>query len=362
LLSQDSDTNLHAQTAENEMVSALRSQVTWVPFPNDMNPFSVFNPIRPFMIWYNARKMNRYIENLLDDRFEVGRARSAESSKRSKPIIDLALEAYLKEDEASKEADKKMDSTFKRFAVDQIKIFMFAGHDTTSSAVSYMYHLLHKNGHALDMVRREHDVVFGLDVDLTSQIIAKNPHVLNKLQYTDAIIKETLRLFPPANTARAGQPGYYMEHDGIRYPTEGFIVSKGSKQEILIEKLTNYQKLNISSNAIHERADLYHEPTEFIPERWLNQEEGGEPGRTQGAWRPFENGPRNCIGQTLAMIEIKIIMALTLRKFEIWSVYDEVDARSSSKKINHAGNERAYQTFYVSAKPADGMPARVKRR
>lgn len=122
--------------------------------------------------------------------------------------------------------------------------------------------------------------------------------------------------------------------------------------------------------AIQRRPDLYYEPTKFIPERWLNPEEGDDDvsGR-RGAWRPFELGPRQCIGQELVMIEIKTVMALTLRIFEIRSVYDELDELSShdpsskrKRKINHAGEERAYQELVGTAKPVDGMPARVRRR
>lgn len=123
---------------------------------------------------------------------------------------------------------------------------------------------------------------------------------------------------------------------------------------------------------IHRRPDLYPEPTKFIPERWLplNHEHGAEgdevPGR-RGAWRPFETGPRQCIGQELVMIEIKIVMALTLRTFDVRSVYEELDASSShdpssGKVITHAGSERAYQVLVGTAKPVDGIPARVMRR
>ena len=131
---------------------------------------------------------------------------------------------------------------------------------------------------------------------------------------------------------------------------------------------------------IHRRPDLYHDPNKFIPERWLNHEhgEGDEaPGR-RGAWRPFENGPRKCIGQELVMIEIKIVMALTLRMFDVSSVYDEFDElnglsndaisseerkkKKATKVIKHAGEDRAYQVLAGTAKPADGIPARVKRR
>lgn len=81
------------------------------------------------------------------------------------------------------------------------------------------------------------------------------------------------------------------------------------------------------------------------------------------------------------MIEIKIVMALTLRTLDIRSVYDELDGLLSSshdpssssssslsgnrnkvKKVNHAGDERAYQVLAGTAKPVDGMPARVRRR
>jgi cytochrome P450 len=118
--------------------------------------------------------------------------------------------------------------------------------------------------------------------------------------------------------------------------------------------------------SIHRRPDLYHDPTKFIPERWLNQKGDEVPGR-RGAWRAFEMGPRHCIGQELVMIEIKVVMALTLRSFEIQSVYDELDELSShepssKKKVNHAGGERAYQILAGTAKPVDGMPARVKKR
>jgi cytochrome P450 len=211
-----------------------------------MNPFKLYNPIRPFMYWYNARRMDRYIENLLDDRLKIRRVRMTENTKRSKSVVDLALDTYLKDhatskkedekmDSSSKKEDKNMDSTFKSFAITQVKTFMFAGYDSTSSTIAYMYHLLSKNPHALDIVRQEHDAVLGFDVSLASQILAKTPHVLQKLHYSHAIIKETLRLFPAGITSRTGRSGDYMEHEGIRYPTEGICVSEGSEQVRLTE-------------------------------------------------------------------------------------------------------------------------------
>ena len=65
------------------------------------------------------------------------------------------------------------------------------------------------------------------------------------------------------------------------------------------------------------------------------------------------------------MIETKIIMALTLRTFDISAAYDELDSLNPPKtgEVRKTPNgERAYQTLVATAKPVDGMPARVRRR
>jgi len=56
-------------------------------------------------------------------------------------------------------------------------------------------------------VRQEHDEVFGTDLALAPALIKSNPHSLNKLPYTLAVIKEVLRLFPPASSVRVGEEG-----------------------------------------------------------------------------------------------------------------------------------------------------------
>ena len=79
---------------------------------------------------------------------------------------------------------------------------------------------------------------------------------------------------------------------------------------------------------MHRRADLFPEPDSFIPERFLPAE---DPARFQeipkNAYRPFEKGPRNCIGQELALLDMKILMALTIREFDVRNGYKENDAR-----------------------------------
>lgn len=77
----------------------------------------------------------------------------------------------------------------------------------------------------------------------------------------------------------------------------------------------------------------------------------------KNAFRPFELGPRNCIGQELAQMELRIILALTLRDFDLESVYN-----ADGPKIF---GEVAYQTLNpgeLTGKPVNGMPMRAKLR
>jgi cytochrome P450 len=116
------------------------------------------------------------------------------------------------------------------------------------------------------------------------------------------------------------------------------------------------------SHALHRSPDFWPSPESFIPERWLAKE--GDPlFPVKGAWRPFEFGPRHCIGIELAMIETKVIMALMLRRFDTKAAYEELDKLEGGNRLRRTPDgERAYQVRIATAKPVDGMPVRVTRR
>lgn len=333
---------LRAQTSENELVHAFRDQLKWMPLPNDINLFRKYNPWKLIKQRVNAGIMNRYLDKLLEQRFTARRhEEQAQTTKRAKPIIDLALDTYLSETQQSRAST--LPALFKRSAIDQFKTFLFAGHDTTSSTACYIVHLLNQNPEALEKVCREHDDVLGADTAKAAQIISDDPHILNRLPYTMAVLKEVLRLRPPASSVRQGARDHFIEFDGKRYPTEGFMVWP-------------------ASYPMHRRPELWPNADEFIPERFLVKD--GDPlFPVKGAWRPFEHGPRNCIGQELAYIELKIFMVLTLRDFDIRAAYEEQD------KVNGKDNsaltvdgDRAYQILIATAKPAGGFPAKVTKR
>jgi cytochrome P450 len=87
----------------------------------------------------------------------------------------------------------------------------------------------------------------------------------------------------------------------------------------------------INLHTIQRREDLFPSPDEFIPERFLPGPDAWQV-ITKDSWRPFEKGPRACLGQEFAMLEIKIIMALTLRSFDFSSAYEDYDMRLGREK------------------------------
>ncbi|KAL2850257.1 cytochrome P450 [Aspergillus pseudoustus] len=341
------DSNLHHQTTPHPLAVALQRQVEWASFGTTFNPFKRWLTIRPLVLWYNNRTMNSFIYD------EIDRAYHNPPDRPTKSVIALALKQYMKEEEEEqkrKGGAKKLDPAksleeFKRRVAPQLRVFLFAGRSTTSSTLLYVYYLLAKHPGVLEKVRAEHASVFGEDYPQAGAKIRHDPTLINQLPYTLAVIKETLRLFPPAASMREGREGVeIIGDDGTRYPTAGF----------------NVWTLSV---ALHHNSTYWKEVETFIPERWLvGPEDPMYP--VKGAWRAFEFGPRSCIGQTLATLEMRIALVMTLREFDIVPAYDEWDAANPSAGIKVVDGHRAYQSEKGGggAHPADGLPVRVAFR
>lgn len=201
------DERLNSQTSDHPLFSAFSRQVKILPLGPFFNPIELIDFTRPFRRWRNRRIMDEYINKILDDRFATRHQR-----EKKKLVVDLALEYYLKEEKKMSNANahqaKTLDPTFKKAATNHIKTFLFAGHDTTSSAICYAYHLLSKSPESLAKLRAELDNVLGTGSDAAARSISENPSILNQLPYTLAVIKETLRCYPAASTLREGKKGY----------------------------------------------------------------------------------------------------------------------------------------------------------
>ena len=187
---------------------------------------------------------------------------------------------------------------------DQLTSFLFAGHDTTSTLMSWTFYELSRTPHALYSVRAELDDLFGPDTDpvaIRSKLLGPGGReLIHRMSYITAVIKETLRLWPPGATSRMTEPG-----DGLTIHTPN--------GEVCVDGLMIYQLhfiIQRDPRAFGDTAD------KFMPERWLHDTVK----IPAGAWRPFERGPRNCIGQELATIEARILIALTARRFDFTKV------------------------------------------
>lgn len=300
----------------------------------NVNPLEYINIFRPFVHIYNSRKMNRYLMRELDHRYST--IQGSEENK-GKSVIDLALKSYLDENPSA----TGINADFRDFAMAQIKLFIFAGHDTTSTGAIFSYHLLSQHPEALAKVRTEHNSVFGPDTNSVASILSSNPSLLNQLPYTLAVVKESLRMYPTVAALRDGQSDFFMLNDkGQNLPTLHCVVWG-------------------DHYGTHHNSCYWVRPEEFLPERFLVPEED-ELYPPKNGWRPFEKGPRNCVGQELALTEIKVMLVLTIRDFDFRDCYAEYDTMNGNPKGWNVNGQRAYMMRRAGGFPADHYPCRVK--
>lgn len=327
------DHDFKSQTQYNDMTSTLQNQLSWSTTGLEINPLDNLNVIRPLIHIYNNWRMNRYLTRQLD---ELNNSVLVKSRKFGKSIIALALKVYLAENPSV----KSIPDDFKEVAIAQTKTFLFAGHETTSSIV-FTYHLLSQHPEALVRVRAEHDAILGPLPSQAENLLRSKPELLGELRYTLATIKETLRMYPLVAVLREGQPGFALRSKaGQLFPTRGCMIWGD-----------NY--------ATHHNPHVWPRPKEYLPERWLCSE--NDPlYPPKNAWRLFERGPRNCIEQELAFTEMKLILALTIREFNIIDDYVNFDRRKGKAGNREMNGQRAYMARAGgTGHPADGYPCRV---
>lgn len=174
---------------------------------------------------------------------------------------------------------------------------LLAGEDTTANSVAWAIHLLCEHPGEVAALRRQLDDVLG-DAQVPPDLEAAN-----KLDRTTAIANEAMRLLPvaPVNFVQAN-------HDTVL-------------DDIMIPKGTGI--ITIGRIAATD-ARFFGEPERFLPSRWLEKSE-----RTHdaGASMPFGSGPRICPGRTLALVEMRVLLATLYRSFEVERVGRAQDVR-----------------------------------
>lgn len=168
-----------------------------------------YNPIARYGEWSRTRQMFNLLAPSCVEHIRESETTDI-ASKEKMDVLDWAL------------------ATHPGFSVttlvDQIKTFILAGHDTASSTLAWTYYHLSQQPEVLARLRKEHDDVFGgrQTTGKEHENIIRDPTVLNELRYTLAIIREALRLYPPAAAIRqADTENYVVEHEGQKLPVSG---------------------------------------------------------------------------------------------------------------------------------------------
>ena len=168
--------------------------------------------------------MDRYLSRELDHCFALHqpaeKLQDSSSGRKKSTIVSLALEKYVQKSAWSETPDR-LSAGFKKFVICHLKGIILAGHGTTANTLYSIYHLLSSNPTTLQRIREEHDTVFGVDLEQSASRMIEEPHLLNRLSYTLAVIKEALRLYPADSSSRREEPGLSLSQDGQQYPTEG---------------------------------------------------------------------------------------------------------------------------------------------
>lgn len=237
---------------------------------------------------------------------------------------------------------------------DQLKTFLLAGHDTTSILLQWCFYELTRSPGVKSRLYTELDDIFGPDPDpasIMAQLLERGEELVNRMTYTSAVIKELLRLHAPVGTVRRPPPG------------SGFTLRLPDGKELCLDGLVVYNCPNIiqrDETVYGDTADL------FIPERWLgnsdtsmaaNEDDGSTSGGKKtvppSAWRPFERGPRNCIGQELANIEARVILACCVRRYDFIKVgLGELDLDEKGQPVmTDSGQYRVKTEMYTVGSP-----------
>ncbi|XP_037823515.1 cytochrome P450 4e2-like [Lucilia sericata] len=226
---------------------------------------------------------------------------------------------------------------------EEVSTFIFEGHDTTTSGVTFAIYLLSRHLGVQQQVYEEQQRVMGGNMKRDASF-----QELSEMKYLDLVLKEAQRLYPSVPMI-----GRFTEKD---YNINGKPIPKNTSLNIFIMALGYNDK-------------SFPDPYRFKPERFdLTQ-------RTEKQnpfeYVPFSAGPRNCIGQKFAQLEIKTVVSKIVRNFEILPALDELASKDGyvSTFLGPQKHNKPQQHKYepilsavLTLKSENGVHLRLKER
>jgi cytochrome P450 len=197
---------------------------------------------------------------------------------------------------------------------DEVMTIFLAGHETTALTLSWAWYLLAQNSGVEKKFHAELDEVLGGRLPAMAD--------LSRLQYTEMIARESMRLYPPA---------YALGREAVEEcEIGGFRVPAGA-QVFMFQWATQRD------------ARFFAQPEEFRPERWTEEFSNSLP---KYAYFPFGGGPRTCIGNYFAMMEIVLVLATIGQRF----------------RFSHLPDHPVTLLPAMSLRPKDGIKVTVENR
>lgn len=272
-----------------------------------VDPLDIFGfpPWIPRIGRIRSRPAIRFFEEMVHELIDARKALIASGQPAPRDLLTLLLEA------ADPETGKGLTDVEVRA---NIVTFIGAGHETTANALSWSLYLLSQDERARARIEQEVDEVLG-DGPI-------EPHHLERLVYTRAVIDEAIRLYPPAP---------YMSRAAIADDRVGdLLIPAGSM-------------VAIAPYVLHRHRRLWDEPDAFRPERFLPENRASI---DRFAYLPFGAGPRVCIGASFSLQEAVIVLATIVRavRFELPEGHEVTPVQR------------------ITLRPNGGLPMRLSRR
>ena len=175
--------------------------------------------------------------------------------------------------------------------IDQLGVMFLAGHETTASALTWLFFILALRPEVVQRIRQE-----------VASVVGDGPvefEHIRQLRYIPNVFRETLRLYPPITFI----PRVAMESTDIG----PYRVKRGAM-------------IMISPWTTHRHRNFWVEPDVFDPDRFTPEREHE---LTPGCYLPFGRGPRTCVGAGFAQTEASLIIARLMRRFELTALEPE---------------------------------------
>ncbi len=228
--------------------------------------------------WYKLSGKFRYHEILREEVNDIIRnyiKKRRASGEKYDDFLQMLLD--IRYDDGSCMADEQL--------IDEVSILFFAGHETTANALSWAWFLLNKHPDIWNKLRAE--------VQQVAPDGEVNYEHIGQLGYTQQVIEETLRLYPPIwATSRMA-----LEDDEFK----GWKIKKGTSLDAFIY-------------AVHRSPDHWEAPETFNPDRFTKE---NKKTRHPFAFVPFGGGPRLCIGKQFGLMEMKMILAKMAMRYDM---------------------------------------------